>query len=218
MVKFIVLCALTFTFWYIHFPLWTLIDSFVWYETVHGISCDISGWYHQYDAYSTPIRWSRAMLSYLPGSVGVACSPILSVSFEGMGCEPILNLAATSDEAVIIMCTVVNKTILLTSWGKLMYVSYTTDRPVFSRASCRCSSYDLSLDSFDMVDLRLWDACQYDVAPGKFLLVQCACQLSFGLGTSTHLCSWSITDHYIIKWHVSHAWYRCWTIRALVEA
>ncbi len=28
-----------------------------------------------------------------------------------------------------------------------------------------------------MVDLRLWDACQDDVAPGKFLLVQCACQL-----------------------------------------
>jgi hypothetical protein len=43
-----------------------------------------------------------------------------------MGCEPILNLAATSDEAVSIICTVVNKTILLTLWGKLMYVSYTT--------------------------------------------------------------------------------------------
>ncbi len=71
------------------------------------------------------------MLRYLPGSVGVACSPILSVSFEGMSCEPILNLAATPDEAVCIICTVVNITILLTLWGKLMYVSYTTDRPVF---------------------------------------------------------------------------------------
>jgi hypothetical protein len=38
------------------------------------------------------------MLSYLPGSVGVDCSTILSVSFEGMGCEPVLNLAATPDE------------------------------------------------------------------------------------------------------------------------
>jgi hypothetical protein len=47
----------------------------------------------------------------------------------------------------------------------------------------------LSLGSFDMVDLRLWNACQDDVAPGKFLLIQCACQLSFGLGTSTHV--WS---------------------------
>ncbi len=97
------------------------------------------------------------MLSYLPGSVGVACSPI-SVSFEGMGCEPVLNLAATPDEAVSIICTVVNKTILLTLWGKLIYVSYTTDWPVFSRASHRCSSYNLSLGSFDMVDLSLWDA------------------------------------------------------------
>ncbi len=40
---------------------------------------------------------------YLPGSVGVACSPILSVSCEGMGCEPVLNLAATPDEAVSII-------------------------------------------------------------------------------------------------------------------
>ncbi len=71
------------------------------------------------------------MLGYLPGSVDVACSPILSVSFEGMGCEPILNLAATPDEAVSITCTIVDKTILLTLWGKLMYVSYTTDRPMF---------------------------------------------------------------------------------------
>jgi hypothetical protein len=49
------------------------------------------------------------MLSYLSGSVGVACSPILSVSFGGMGCEPVLNLAATPDEAVSIICTVVDK-------------------------------------------------------------------------------------------------------------
>jgi hypothetical protein len=49
------------------------------------------------------------MIIYLPGSFGVACSPILSVSFEGMGCEPVLNLAATPDEAVSIICTVVDK-------------------------------------------------------------------------------------------------------------
>jgi hypothetical protein len=30
----------------------------------------------------------------LPGSVGVACSPNSLVSLEGMGCEPILNLAS----------------------------------------------------------------------------------------------------------------------------
>jgi hypothetical protein len=27
-----------------------------------------------------------------------------------------------------------------------------------------------------------------------------------------------ISDHYIIKRHVSHAWYGCWTIKALVES
>ena len=71
------------------------------------------------------------MLSYLPGSVGVACSPILSVSLEEVGCEPVLNLAATPDKAVSIICTIVDKTILLTLWGKLMYVSYTSDWPLF---------------------------------------------------------------------------------------
>ncbi len=60
--------------------------------------------------------------------------------------------------------------------------------------------------------------CQDDIAPGEFLLLQCACQLFFGLGTSTHVCSGSIYDRYIIKWHCSHAWYGCWTIKALVEA
>ena len=98
------------------------------------------------------------MLAYLPGSFGVACSPILSVSFAGMGCEPVLNLAATPDEAVSMICTIFDKSVLLTLWGKLMYVSCTTEQPVFSRASRRCSSYNLSLGSFDMVDLHLWDA------------------------------------------------------------
>jgi hypothetical protein len=46
----------------------------------------------------------------LPGSVGVACSPILSVSLEGMGCEPVLNLEAAPDEAVSIICTFAGKT------------------------------------------------------------------------------------------------------------
>jgi hypothetical protein len=72
------------------------------------------------------------MLSSLPGFVGVACSPILSVSFEGMGCEPVLNLSASPDEAVSIICIFVDKTILSTFWGKLMHVSYTTDWPVVS--------------------------------------------------------------------------------------
>jgi hypothetical protein len=59
------------------------------------------------------------MLSYLPGSVGVACSPNSSVSFKGMGREPVLDLLATPDEAVSIICTFVDKTILSTFLGKV---------------------------------------------------------------------------------------------------
>ncbi len=40
----------------------------------------------------------------------------------------------------------------------------------------------------------------------------------FGPGTSTHVCSQSSNDCYIIKQHGSHAWYGCWTIKTLVEA
>ncbi len=61
------------------------------------------------------------------GSLGVACSPILSVIYGGMGCAPVLTLSATPDETVSIICTIVDKTILLTFGGKLMYVSYITD-------------------------------------------------------------------------------------------
>jgi hypothetical protein len=40
----------------------------------------------------------------------------------------------------------------------------------------------------------------------------------FGLGTSTHVCSQSINDCYIIKQHGIHDWYGCRAIKALVEA
>jgi hypothetical protein len=49
-------------------------------------------------------------LRTIPGSFGIAFSPILSVILEGIGCEPVLNCAATPDEAVSIICTVVDKT------------------------------------------------------------------------------------------------------------
>jgi hypothetical protein len=71
-------------------------------------------------------------LHTLSGLLGVACSPILSVSLEEMSCEPVLNLAATTDEAVSIICTIVDKTAPSTFWEKLIYVSYTTDQPVSS--------------------------------------------------------------------------------------
>jgi hypothetical protein len=59
-----------------------------------------------YDEYSTPCKVIKANACTCLGLFGVACSPILSVSLEEVGCEPVLNLAATSDEAVSIICTV----------------------------------------------------------------------------------------------------------------
>ncbi len=72
------------------FPLWTLIDSFVRIGIVHGILFNNSGWYHQIWCilYTSKVIKGSAM-HMLPGSVGVACSPILSVCLEGMGCEPV---------------------------------------------------------------------------------------------------------------------------------
>jgi hypothetical protein len=102
-----------------------------------------------------------------------------------MGCEPALNLAATPDQAVIIICTIVSKTILLTLWGKLMYVSYTTDQSVFSRTFRGCSSYKLSLGSFDMVDLCLWMTLLLE----SFYSSNVNANYFFGLATSTHVCS-----------------------------
>ncbi len=90
---------------------------------------DISNWYHHIWCilYTTNVINGHA-IHMLPESVGVACSPNLSVSLEGMACEPVLDLSATSDEAMSIICTVVDKTIF-NFWGKLMYMSYTTDPP-----------------------------------------------------------------------------------------
>jgi hypothetical protein len=75
-----------------------------------------------------------------------------------MGCEPVLNLSATPDEAMSIICTFVDKTILSTFLRKLMYVSYTTD---WSGVSVGHPTGALAMIVFgfsDMVDLHLWDA------------------------------------------------------------
>ncbi len=97
-------------------------------------------------------------------------------------------------------------------WAKLMIGQ------CFSRASRRCSSYILFLGSFDMVGLCLWDALFRWRSSWRVFTPPMCVPFFFGLGTSTHVCSWSITDHYIIERHVSYAWYGCWTINALVEA
>ncbi len=88
---------------------------------------------------------------------------------------------------------------------------------VLSRASSRCASLNLSVSSLTWLTYAPWDELSRWHCSWRVLTLQCACQL-FGLGTSTHVCSQSIPDCYIMKRHVSHAWYGCWTIKALVEA
>ncbi len=118
-----------------------------------------------------------------------------------------------------IICTVVDKTIPSTFLGEVDVCEiYYWPARVFSRASWRCSSLNLSVGSFKMVDLRFMGC----VVKMKLILESFDSSnvhaKYFGLGTSTHLCFWSINDCYIIKRHGSHAWYGCWTIKALVEA
>jgi hypothetical protein len=79
---------------------------------------DIGRWYHCICCilYTSNVIKGNAICMQ-PGSDGAGCCPFLSVSFKGMGCEPVLNQAATPDEAVRIICTFVDKTIPLTLGG-----------------------------------------------------------------------------------------------------
>ncbi len=143
-------------------------------------------------------------------------TPILSVSFKGMGCEPVLDLSATPDEAVSIMCTFVDKTRLLTFWGKLMYVSHTTDWPGVSVGH--------PVDALAIICLWvLWSYAygmlgQDDIAPGEFCSSNVYANTSFRIRQFFSCMFMIISDPYIVKWHGSHAWYGCWTIKALLEA
>ncbi len=88
----------------------------------------------------------------------------------------------------------------------------------FSKTSHWCSSYNLSLGSFTMVNSCWWGALSRWRGSWRVFTPPMCMPISFGLGTSTHVCLQSIPDCYIIKQPVSHAWYGCWTIKALVEA
>jgi hypothetical protein len=88
---------------------------------------------------------------------------------------------------------------------------------VFSRASRRCSNLNLSAGSLTWLTYAFWDGLSRWHRSWRVLTLHCACHF-FRLCTSTHVCSHSIPDWYIIKRHGSHAWYGCWTIIALVEA
>ncbi len=136
----------------------------------------ISRWYHHIWCilYTSKVIKGNAM-HMLPGLLGVACSPIISVSLEEKGCEPVLNLAATPDEAVSIMCTFVDKTIPSTFGEVDVCEPYYRSVRIFNWASWRCSSFYFSLGLLTWLFYAYGMCCQDDVAPGEFLLIKCAC-------------------------------------------
>ncbi len=100
-----------------------------------------------------------------------------------MGCEPVLNLAATPDEAVSIICTVVDKAILLTLCGNAV-----CELAILLIGQCSVGHPTGALAIIYLWVLLTWLAyaygtlCQDDVASGEVLLFQCACQLFFLTG------------------------------------
>ncbi len=115
------------------------------------------------------------------------------------------------------MYRLLTKLYLQLFWEKLMYVSCTTDKPGSSVGHPAGALAIICLWALTWLTYALWDALSRWHCSWRVLPLQCACWF-FGLGTSTHVCSWSNNDLFIIKQHGSHAWYRCWTIKALVEA
>jgi hypothetical protein len=111
------MCVDAYSLNYIHFSHRTLIDSFVQKEIGYGFSFLQQQMVPSCMMHTLHQCSDQNAMCMLPGSVGVACSPILSASFEGMGCAPVLNRAATPDEFVSIMCTFVDKTIPSTFEG-----------------------------------------------------------------------------------------------------
>ncbi len=106
----------------------------------------------------------------LPRSASVAFFLISSVSFERMGCEPVLNLAATPDKAVskyVLLLTTLYHQLL----GKLMYVSYTPDR---SGASVGHRACDLAL------------ICLWVLWHGWLTLIGCLVKMALLLESSTN--------------------------------
>ncbi len=154
-------------------PLWTLIDSFVWVDIVHGISFYISRWYYCMWCilYTNEVIKGNTMC-ISPGSFVVACSPILPVSFKEKGCEPVIcsSYSWWGCENNKYLCWQ-NYTIYFE--GKLMYVRHTTDR---LGASVRYPIGALVLfivyGFFNMVDLHLCDALSRWRCSWRVLLVQ----------------------------------------------
>ena len=122
---------------------------------------------------------SRYPVHILPGSVGVACSPMLSMSCEGMGCEPVF-LTATGEAVSIRYFFWQNYTVNLFR-VVVCELCYWPAR-CFSRAFIRGPSYLLSMGSLT------WLTYTFMCVLGSSTLPMLYPYLLLGSGNSTHVC------------------------------
>jgi hypothetical protein len=120
-----------------------------------------------------------------------------------VGCEPVLNLVATPDKAVSIICTIADKIPLTSGRSWCMWAILLTSQGL-QLASCRCTSFDLSLASFDIVDLCIWAALSRHIDPRKFLLIQCTCLFCW----TGHFDTFMFKINYWLLYH-QVAWQPC---------
>jgi hypothetical protein len=80
----------------IHFPLWALIVSFVWFWDSPWYLVSTSRWYHHVWCILYTNDVVRGTLCVLPGFIGVACSSMLPVSCGGICCDPVSSICHSS--------------------------------------------------------------------------------------------------------------------------
>ncbi len=136
------MCVDTHSLNWVHFPLWTLIDSFVWIGIVHGILFDISNGTTIYDEYSTPVWWSRVMLAQHTARICWCCLFSYFISELSRGglwaCPQLSSYSWWRWEYNMYRCWQ-NYTFNFFGEVDVCELYYWPAR-VFSRASWRCSS------------------------------------------------------------------------------
>ncbi len=171
------MCVDTYSLSCVHFLLWTLIDSFVWNEIVHGISFGNSRWYHQYDAYSTPARWSRVtFFSFFQDCLVWPALLFYQWALKGW----VMPLSSTYQ--LLLMRLWVNYVPLLKRHTSYFWGKADVRELYYWLASVSVGHLAGALAIICHWALLTWLTyaygmlCQDDIAPGECLLLQCAFQ------------------------------------------
>ncbi len=178
-VTLIVLCVLTLTLWIefiFRFEPWLIHSYNLGYSMVSFLI--LADGTIVYDEYSTHARRSRVMLVHTTRIAWCCLFSFFIIELRRGGlwaCPQLSSYSWWGCEYNMYHCWQ-NYTFNLLGEVDVCELYYWPAR-VFHRASWKCTSLKLSVDSFNMVDLRFyWMHCQDDVNPGEFWLLQCACQ------------------------------------------